>query len=190
MLNSVFQQKYWIKISKKMLNSKVFQRERRNIFWEEMLLAGWTQLWGNFWLFVLVFIFVFVFYSFFYLYLHFFWLVEHLRGETAPGRDLGQSKPSVSFSWGDYWKSTLLLWLCICICVWFVHLWPISDGSSLVGMLKQYKALFQLHISTEIIFTLFLHNLLWWSQYTEITFTLFLLNLLWWSQYTTHNPNG
>ena len=98
------------------------------------------------------------------------WSVEHLCGETAPGRDLGQSKPSVSFSRGDYWKSTpLLLWLYFYVYLYLhlylillglVHLWPISDGSSLEGMLKQYNALFQLHISTEIIFTLFLHILL------------------------------
>ena len=37
-------------------------------------------------------------------------LVEHLRWEMeAPGQDLGQSWPSVSFSRGDYWKSTSLL---------------------------------------------------------------------------------
>ena len=44
------------------------------------------------------------------------WPVEHLRGEAAPGRDLGQYKPSVSFSRGDYRKSTPLF-LTVFLCV-------------------------------------------------------------------------
>ena len=99
-------------------------------------------------------------------------VVENLHGDTRR-RDLGQSDPSVSFSSGDYWKSTfLLLYLYlyfVCICIWYVHLWSISDRPSLVGTLKQYKVLFQLHIWTEIIFSCF--------------YTIYC-------RYTTYNPNG